>query len=360
MRFVLPFVLALAACQQPSASPAAAPGPAPAAAGAPSYGPGADAVVAYWKDGGKLTYADLQKETDKKTTQMLADYLTQRYEYESDALDDKVNDALVAAEAKAAGLDGADALLKKEVEDKTAAPTDQEIQDAYKALSRRLGGKPLDEVRDDVTKAVLKQKQGQRYAEYMDELHTKYGVVSQLPYPDVPRATVSVDDDPAIGPADAPVTIVQFADYQCPYCGRAQDTVDQVMKAYDGKVRFVFRDFPLSFHQNAQPAAIAANCAAKQEKFWGVHDAIMKDQKALSDADLEKLAADNGLDLAKWNECRKDASIADEIQKDEKDGESLGVTGTPAFFINGIFLNGAQPYDKFKAIIDRELAPKKG
>ena len=359
MRLSLLALSFLAACQNGGVSQVAAPGPAPAPSAAPSYGPGADSVVAYWKDG-KMTFGELQAETDKQANKMVADYLTQRYEMELQAIDDKLNEQILGAEAKAKGAADVNALLKTEVEGKTPAPTEAELQDAYNSLKRKLGNKTLDEARDDVTKAVLRQKQSERFQTYIEELRTKYGVVVQLPYPDVPRINVSVDDDPSIGPADAPITIVQFADYQCPYCGRAQDAVDQVLKDYEGKVRFVFRDFPLSFHQQATPAAVAANCAGKQDKFWSIHRGIMKDQRALSDADLEKLATEAGVDLAKWNDCRKDSSMTDEINKDEKDGAEAGVSGTPAFFINGIFLNGAQPYDKFKAIIDRELAAKKG
>jgi len=345
----------LLACNSNASSPSADPvGPAPEAAKAPSVG-NVPAVVASW-DGGSVDYSSFSKEMELQIARMEADYLTQRYDAESQALDEKINEAILAAEAKKQGLADSQALLKKEVEGKTPDPTEAEIQDAYNQLSRRLGGKPLEEVRDKVVMAVKQKKQGERYQAYIQELRTAYHVNVALPYPNLPRIPVSVDDDPSIGPADAKITIVQFAEYQCPYCGRAQETMDEVMKTYEGKIHFVFRDFPLSFHDRAIPAAIAANCADKQGKYWEVHSSFMANQRALQEADLSKAAADAGLDMSKWNECRKDPAIEAEIRKDMEDGNAAGVSGTPAFFINGIFLNGAQPFDKFKVIIDRELA----
>ncbi len=349
----------LACTKDGPTSTVAASGPAPASVAAPAYGPGADAVVAYW-NGGDVKYGAVKDSLKQKISKMEADYLNGRYEAESQDVDDKVNEAILTAEAKATGVTGTDALLKREIEEKVTDPNEQEVAEAYQILQRKFRGKPLEEVRPEVIKAVRQKKQAELFDAYMVGLRTKYGVVVQLPYPDLPRMPVSADDDPFIGPETALITIVQFADYQCPYCGKAQESIDQVMTNYEGKVKFVFRDFPLSFHDEATPAAAAANCAGKQDKFWPYHGAIMKNQKALSEADLQKLAAENGLDIAKWDECRKDPAIVAEIEKDEADGAQAGVTGTPAFFINGIFLNGAQPYEKFKAIIDRELAAKPG
>jgi protein-disulfide isomerase len=350
----------LAGCQDRSTASSSAsvpPGPPPAAATAPAASTSGDAVVASW-NGGSLTYAELTKDIAGQLTKLQADYLTERYDTESQAMDDKVNQQILELEAKKRGLASGDALLAEEVEKKVAAPTEAEVQEAWGVLQRKFRGKALEDVRGDVEKAVTQKKRGERYQVYIKELRATYGVTTQLPYPDLPRFMVSTDDDPVLGPDTAPVTIIQFADYQCPYCGKAQETMDEVMKKYDGKVKLVFRDFPLSFHENAQPAAVAANCAIPQGKFWPIHDAIMKDQRALTDADLQRLAQENGLDTTKWESCRKDPTLKDEIAKDEKDGSEVGVTGTPAFFINGIFLNGAQPFEKFSAIIDSELNKK--
>jgi protein-disulfide isomerase len=355
MRFLTLLVL-LVACQPAgtAGTPTVTAGAPPPAAQAPAANPD-DGVVAAWQ-GGQLTYGELKKGIEMDLIKLQADYLTNRYDAESEAMDDKVNQALLEAEAKKEGLADASALLKKEVEAKTDAPTETEIKELFDANARKLRGKTLDEVRPDITKAVSQRKQGERFQVYITDLRKQYGVVTQLPYPDLPRVPVSVDDDPSTGPADAPITIVQFAEYQCPYCGKAAESVAEVEKNYPGKIHFVFRDFPLGFHDRAIPAAIAANCAEQQGKYWEVHDALMSNQRALEDADLERVARDAKLDIDKWQTCRKDPAIEAEIHKDMDDGNKAGVSGTPAFFINGVFLNGAQPYEKFKAIIDRELA----
>jgi protein-disulfide isomerase len=344
------------ACQpassgSPSVVEAGAPPPAAKAPAATAD----EGVVAAWQ-GGQLTYGEIKKDISSDLTKLEAEYLTNRYDTEMGALDDKVNTALLDLEAKKAGLSDVGALLKREIEDKTPGATEAEIKELYDANARKLRGKTIDDVRPDLERAVKQQKQAERFQVYMAELRTAYGLNLQLPFPDLPRINVSVDDDPSVGPADAPVTIIQFAEYQCPYCGTARKSLEQVEKAYPGKVRLVFRDFPLGFHDRAIPAAVAANCAEKQGKYWEVHDALMTNQRALEEADLERVAREAKLDLEKWQACRQDPAMEDEIKKDMADGTEAGVSGTPAFFVNGVFLNGALPFERFKAVIDRELS----
>ncbi|RME25452.1 MAG: hypothetical protein D6798_08955 [Deltaproteobacteria bacterium] len=312
-----------------------------------------DAVVASW-DGGNVTYGDLKNQIGSHLIQMEVEYLTNRYQTESQAADQLLTQKLIEAEAEKRGI-SPDDLVKAEVEDKTEPPTEDEIQEIYQAMQRQLRGRPLEEVRGPITQQALQRKQQQRFSEWVAQLKEATGAKVTVPFPDLPRLDVSVDDDPMIGNKDAPVTIVQFAEYQCPYCGRANDTMERILKDYDGKVRMVFRDFPLSFHDRAIPAAIAANCADKQGKYWEMHDRLMSNQRALTDSDLESYAKDAGLDLAAWNECRQDPAIAAEINADMEAGAALGVSGTPAFFVNGIMLSGALPYDMFAQIIDKEL-----
>ena len=328
-------------------------GAPPPAAKAPAANPD-EGVVAAWQ-GGQLTYGELRKDISGSLVKLEADYLTNRYDTEMAALDEKINTALLEAEAKKRGLGDAMALLKQEVEAKAAAPTETEIQELYDANARKLRGRTLEEVRPDIVNALTQQKQQERFQVYIGELRTAYGLNRQLPFPDLPRIPVTVDDDPAFGAENAPVTIIQFAEFQCPYCGKARESLKKVEEAYPGKVRFVFRDFPLGFHDRAIPAAVAANCAEKQGKYWEFHDALMTNQRALEDADLERVAREQSLDIEKWQTCRKDPTMEAEIRKDMMDGQEAGVSGTPAFFVNGIFLNGALPFERFKAVIDREL-----
>lgn len=348
------FFATVVACK-PAASdaPAVVAGPPPPSVQAPAATPD-EGVVAAW-NGGELKYGELKKDIDMELIKLEAEYLTNRYDAELAALDEKLNQTLVETEAKARNMEPT-ALLKAEVEDKAKAPTESEIQELYNANARKLRGKTLEEVRPDIERAVRQQKQGERYQAYVTELRSKYGAVVQLPYPDLPRIPVSADDDPAMGNAEAPVTIIQFAEFQCPYCGRARESIEEVQKNYEGKVRFVFRDFPLGFHDRAVPAAVAANCAEPQGKYWQYHDALMTNQRALEEADLQRVARDTQLDMDKWETCRKDPAVEAEIRKDMEDGNKAGVSGTPAFFINGVFLNGALPYERFKVVIDRELA----
>ncbi len=362
--FVLPF-LALVACGGSSGSatagaPAVVPAAAPPVASQGATAPtAAGTSIAAW-EGGTLTYADIAGPIKGSLTKLEADYLTSRYETETQALDQVLNDKLLEAEAKKRKLASPMELLKAEVESKAGEPTDKEVQELYEANARRLGGQPLETVRDQVVGAVRQRKQQERYGAFVEELRASYKVNVTLPYPELPRFEVSVDDDPSMGPADAPVTIVQFAEFQCPYCGKARESLAEVEKAYPGKVRFVFRDFPLGFHDRAIPAAVAANCAGKQDpaKYWKIHDILMTNQRALQEPDLERAAQEAGVDMAKWKSCRTEVAMEEEVRKDMAEGEALGVSGTPAFFVNGIFLNGAVPFERFKAIIDRELAKK--
>ena len=168
-----------------------------------------------------------------------------------------------------------------------------------------------------------------------------------------------VDDDPYLGKNDAPVTIVEFSDYQCPYCGRFYtETLPQIKSQYidTGKVKLVFRDFPLSFHPEALPAATAANCADEQGKYWEFHNKVFENQQTMNSASYKLWAEELGLDTAKWETCTKDTKIRAEIQKDFNDGTAAGVQGTPAFVINGKAISGAQPFAVFSQVIEAELS----
>jgi protein-disulfide isomerase len=160
---------------------------------------------------------------------------------------------------------------------------------------------------------------------------------------------------PIKGAKDALVTIVQFSDFQCPFCSRVEPTIDQLMKDYAGKIRVAWRNLPLPFHNNAKPAAIAAMAANQQGKFWPMHDLLFKNQQALAAADLEKYATELKLNVPKWKAALEDKKIAESIDADAAAGGKIGARGTPAFFINGKFLSGAQPLERFKSVIDEEL-----
>jgi len=170
---------------------------------------------------------------------------------------------------------------------------------------------------------------------------------------------VSIDDDSILGDEDAPVTIIEFSDYECPFCARFYlNTLPQLKREYidTGKIKLVYRDFPLSFHQNAQKAAEAAECAGEQDKYYEMHDKIFENQQAITTTNLKEYAKEIGLNTNEFNECLDSGEMASEVQKDFQDGQSIGVRGTPTFFINGKLLRGAQPFEEFQKIIEKELA----
>jgi protein-disulfide isomerase len=167
---------------------------------------------------------------------------------------------------------------------------------------------------------------------------------------------VPVEGSPVKGSAEALITVVEFSDYECPFCSRAHVTVQKLEQEYGKKLRVVMKQNPLSFHPRAKPAAVAAMAAGEQGKYWEYHDKLFANQKQLDDASLEKYAQELGLDMAKWKADLSSPQFNDTIQKDQALAQQLGASGTPAFFINGRFLSGAQPIDNFKALIDEELA----
>jgi protein-disulfide isomerase len=168
---------------------------------------------------------------------------------------------------------------------------------------------------------------------------------------------VSLDDDPVLGDADAAVTIVEFSDFECPFCGRFREqTMDQIVENYGDDIQIVYRDFPLSqIHPRAQASAEAAECADDQDAFWEYHDMLFANQTALDADSLIGYADELGLDVDEFTECLESGKHTDEVLADLNEGISYGVTGTPTFFINGVRLVGAQPYAAFEQVIEEEL-----
>jgi protein-disulfide isomerase len=162
-----------------------------------------------------------------------------------------------------------------------------------------------------------------------------------------------------IRPANAPIELIEFADFECPFCLQASPTVKRVLDTYGDRIRFVYRNFPLQNHPHARPAAEAAQCANEQGQFWPYHDRLFSEPGKLSDAELKQTAAALGLNAPQFNKCVDDRKFQSVVETDAQAGVNAGVTGTPAFFINGRLLSGAQPFDAFKRVIDEELELKK-
>lgn len=260
-------------------------------------------------------------------------------------------------EAQARGMTR-DALLAQEVTAKsevTAADTDA----LWEEVKSRAQGATKEQVLAQLKQMAAQRKAENRMAAYQRELFKKHGVTLVGLQPS--RKIVSIPADaPTLGPADAPITLVEFTDYQCPYCQAAQQYVDRVMSTYAGKVRLVYQEFPLDFHGQAKPAGMAARCAGEQGKFWEMHTGLLRTPGTLDDADLKARAIGLGLDSSKFSTCVASGKYNDVIQKAIDNGRAVGVNGTPTFFLNGRSFSGAQPFDVFERMIEEELAMAPG
>ena len=318
---------------------------APAAAAESATG---SAGVAATVGDKSITFQDL----DLKAAASLMKVRQQEYEARQQALDAMINEELYEREAKAKGI-AKEKLLETEVAAKVPDPTPAEVDAYYEQNKARMGTQTKEQIGPQISAMLKQQKMAGVQAEFIKQLRQKHGVKVLL---EPPRVQVSADDDPTKGgPAGAPVTIVEFSDYQCPFCSRAEPVVDEVMKKYGEKVRLTFRDYPLSFHQNAETAAMAGECAEDQGKFWEMHKAMFGNQAKLSAADLVETAGTIGLDKDAFKGCLDSGKFRSEVQKDFQEGQKYGVTGTPTFFINGIMIVGARGVESFSEIIDREI-----
>src|SRR6478736_7322520 len=177
-----------------------------------------------------------------------------------------------------------------------------------------------------------------------------------LPDSNVERYKIPVGNAPTKGPEHAKVTIVQWSDFQCPFCSRVEPTIDQIMKAYGKDVKVVWKNNPLPFHQNAMPAAQVASAAAAKGKFWEMHDKLFKNQQALDRPSLEKYGKEIGLSDSDLKDALDNNKYTQQIKAEQEEAAKFGARGTPAFFINGRPLSGAQPFESFKKVIDEEMA----
>ena len=288
------------------------------------------------------------------------------FEAQQGAVNDYLFDYLVGLEAKKTGKTPEE-IVKKEVEEKIKKVADRDIQkfyDNFKEQAQKMN-RPIpplsDEIKGRIRQQLESEKQEERRTVYFDQLKKTYKVAYLM---SPPRMEVAVGDLPVRGSTSAPVTIVTFSDFECPYCQRGAQTAEKVLKEYKGRVKLYFRDYPLGFHPKAKPAAVAARCAGDQGKFWQYHDALFNSQKewlgkakddAAMNAEFLAIAKKVGAKEDAFKKCVEGGEKMAKVDSDQKAGEDVGVTGTPAFFINGIPLSGALPFEKFKEVIDQEL-----
>ncbi len=341
MRFVvlMPVVLLLA-CPQPKAAPDAS-----AADATPALRVG-DQVVTLGELDAWIKDQLFAQETSNGDAGKL-------YEVRAQAAENLIAQRLLEAEAKKLGTDS-DSLLEAEAK-KRMSVADDEVQRFYDEHKASFGERPMDEVKAQILEHLERRRAPEAAREYVTSLRQATPVTVLLERVRTPVEAIG----PARGPADARVTIVEFSDYQCPFCRRAEPTLQQVLSRYEGKVRFVFRHFPLDrIHPLARGASEAAACADQQGKFWEYHEQLFAENAQLDRAGLDALATKTGLDGAAFKLCMDERKTQSLVENDVKAGSAAGVSGTPAFFINGIPLRGALPVEDFQRVIDEELAEK--
>ena len=272
------------------------------------------------------------------------------YELAKQRADRLVDDMLLLDEAKRRQI-GPEEIVRAEISDKVKTPTEEEVAKFYSENKARISG-DLNTVRNQVATYLQNESRERLEKDLSARLRKSADIRWLLTAPAQPVQNISVDDDPARGDANAPVTIVEFTDFQCPACAAMHPVLEEVLKSYGNKVRFVVRDFPLSQHENARKAAEAANAANAQGKFFEYIAVLFKNQKALDVPSLKKYAGDLGLDRAKFDAALDRGVYAAEVKKDVSDGEVYGVGSTPTIFVNGVQLRVLSA-DGLRAAIDR-------
>jgi protein-disulfide isomerase len=333
--------IALTACAKTRAEgrakPAATPTPNPAA-------PTVIAVV----NGIPITLG----EVDLRAASRLTAIRQQEYDARREAIDDMVAEKLMEREAAERGLTVGD-LLKGEVDAKAAPVTPQDVTQFYEQNKARFAGRPREQTLAAIEGAMRKRNLDARRAAFEAELRKQATVKITL---EAPRQDLAVPPGaPVLGPKTARVTILEFADYQCPYCQRAEDSVEQLLKEYQGKVRFVHRDFPLPGHDRAFAAARASGCAGEQGHFWDFRRSLLASPGDFSDEDFKKRAATLGLDGSTFASCIQSDRLDAAIQESQDDGVRAGVNATPTFFFNGRMQTGAPSIEELRRILDEEL-----
>jgi protein-disulfide isomerase len=276
------------------------------------------------------------------------------YDLRKQSLDKLVDDYLVEQAARKEGVTPQQYLATHTKHDSATEADARKFYDQHKTeIAAQTKGQTFDQLKGRIIAMLDRSATRKSHEDLMARLRSDNKVnVTLTP----PRFKVDAANHPWSGGKDAPVTVVEFSDFQCPYCRAAETGVKQMRTKYGNRIKFVYEDFPLGFHEHAMDAARAARCAGEQDKFWPYHDALFADQSKLTAPDLKSKAAKLGLDNKKFAACFDKQTPDVAIKADQTQGASLGVSGTPTFFVNGRELTGVQSPDKFDTAIDEELA----
>ena len=277
-----------------------------------------------------------------------------RYDILRRNLDKLIAEELIKAEAQAQGI-GKDELLQAEVDNKLAEPSQEEIDRIFEINKSRLR-KTKEEVRGQIVEFLQGRAKSSRREEFIESLKAKYKVDDRM---EPMRYEIAYEGSPVNGSSDASVTLVEFSDFQCPYCTRMTDSMREVMGQYGDQVQRVFLQFPLnSIHPRAQKAAEASLCAHDQDHFWDMHARLFKSPMSLEQEALISKASEIGLDMEKFEQCLNSGTHAEKVREDLQKGLQVGVSGTPALFVNGRPLRGAATATQISAMIEEELKAK--
>ncbi len=295
-------------------------------------------------DGVKITHAELEQ----KRTGNIFQARNAFYDAERKSIEDYVEEYLLTRAAKAENLT-AEQLLDKHVTSVIAKdPSEETLRIYYEGVDTK---EPFEAVRGQILDHIRQVRIAKAKLAYVQSLRSQANVVVRLP---APRARVSLEDTPVRGVENAPVVIVEYSDYECPYCQQTQPALDKVEAEYKGRIAFAYKDFPLPMHPHAQKAAEAAHCADAQGKYWQYHDLLFKNRQ-IEIPQLKESARTLGLDSKKFDECLDSGAQAEAVKKQAADGQALQLQGTPSFLINGRFFPGVLTYEQFRAVIEEEL-----
>jgi len=293
--------------------------------------------------GRKVTAEELEQKQAGKLLQAKYKY----YLAERDALDQFIDDQLLDLQAKKEGVT-LDELFKRHVAIHVPEPTEDQLRFYYEGVQT---DESYESARANIIDTVRQLRTKKARDAYIAELRAQYGVVVEL---NQPSARVEVGNDPRLGPENAPVQIVEFADYECPYCQKVNEDLARVRDQFPNQVSLVYKDFPLPMHPLAAKAAQAARCAGAQGKFWEYHDALFK-SKRLQTSDLKQQAVSLKLDPARFDQCLESGEQAASVKRDSQEAQRLGLQGTPSFFINGHFMSGSIGFMKLRETVLQEL-----
>jgi protein-disulfide isomerase len=269
------------------------------------------------------------------------------------SLDDYLENRLLSEESKKKNI-AVDRLIMNEVGNEAGPVSDKEVESflAEKGIPAETAEK-----KNEVREYLKFRKSMEKRHAYLAQLKNQAGVKVYLDAPAAPRVKVDVDGYPSWGNASAPITLVEFADFECPFCQRTVATLERLKETYGpDKLRVVFRDLPIDTHERAVPAALAAHCANEQGKFWEYHKTLYENQTALGDQNLKDYAKKIGLDAEPFAQCFDSKKFASLVEKGKREADALGLDSTPTFIVNGIIVPGAQPYEVLKEKIDALLS----